>query len=80
VAVLKALHYSDIVGDFCEQKSVLGLPGTTIDLIDGNSQGWRTVDLSKFANMNLSQFKKSSTATTIFQITRPKIEDIRPKF
>jgi hypothetical protein len=73
---MKMLHYSDIVGDFCENNSALGLPGTTIDLIESNSQGWRLMDISKFSRATLKQLDMASTATTIFQIKRPKMEKL----
>jgi len=80
-ATLKCLHYSDIVGDFCEDKTALNLKGTTIELLESNSQGWRPIDISKFTSMNVSQFKMTSTATTIFQITRMKQNQrVMPRF
>lgn len=74
-AVKRALHITDIVGDFFDKKSAIG-QGTETRLMPTISQGWRAIDISKIIQLNLNQLKMTSTGTTIFQIDIPKKPDL----
>lgn len=79
-AMERCLHYSDIIGDYFEKKSALGIPGVTHELMNSNSQGWKTIDLRKFLDIDTKQLDMITTATTTFQIYAPKLGDVRPRF
>ena len=74
-SVKKALHLTDIVGDFFDKKTAVGM-GTETRLMPTISQGWRTIDIGKIIQLNLNQLKMTSTGTTVFQIDIPKKQEL----